>query len=323
MTKMKDNILVCGLVLSGSSALIDLLREYDNFNVIPKEFDHFRAPGLVADQLTNQYNYDFPNKIEKLTSYKKKIKLFYNIFPVFHQVNHSNSSISKRYRSSLNQMKQLNLLKRLNEELVSNSSFEVKIKYVTKWIQDIGDIYNTKNFVVFNQPIHLVTNTKIWTKVFLPWKLIIVYRDPKDQLTDIIKKKYLYAPYGAPYMSHGGSALESIYGRSRESAINIHIDAIKNRYKWIDSLKKELDPDRFLMIDFEGLITNYDSYKIAIENFIGTKLNHKNPKLYFDPMKAKKNIDIFNEYLNDSEIESLFELEKWYKNMIKNNHILS
>ena len=47
----KCNILIYGILSSGSSALVDLLLEYNNVNVIPGEFDDFRASGLVADQL--------------------------------------------------------------------------------------------------------------------------------------------------------------------------------------------------------------------------------------------------------------------------------
>lgn len=324
MNKLKINILVIGLLKTGSSALIDLLREYDNINLIPGEFDDFRAPGLVADQLSYQQSVDFINKIEVLIESKQKLLLIYNILPIYSKGIHSTIGIRGRFVSSLIRIRQLRLLKKLNIKLSSNISFDDKIRHANKWITEIGLIYNKdKEFILYNQPLEIVNNTGIWSKVFHPWKLVIVYREPKDQLADIIKNGYLYEPYGAPFINFGGVTLETIYGRSREGAITFHIDAIRKRLEWLDSLKKELDADKFLLIDFEGLVNNYDAYKTAIENFIGNlKPHHKNQKLHFDPMNAKKSINIYKEYLSNKEIESLKELENWYKNMINRNQVL-
>jgi len=329
MRKELSNILICGLVSTGSSALVDLLREYNNMNHIPGEFDDFRAPGLVADQLSHPQSVEFINEIEKLTNLdlRSRIKWIYNVLPIFTIFKWEIKKIRGirgRFRLLLTRNRQLNLLKKLNIKLYSDISFKDKIRYANQWIADVGGInLNNNEFVVYNQPIHLVIDTCIWKEVFHPWKLICVYRDPKDQLAEIIKNGYFYAPYGAPYVNHGGAVLETIYGRSRKGAMNFHIDALRKRFEWIDFMKKEFDSDQFLLIDFEGLVNNYDEYKSIIENFIGgIKPHHKNVKSYFDPINAKKSIGIYKEYLNGNEIESLKELENWYKNMIKSNLII-
>jgi len=292
--------------------------------LIPGEFDDFRAPGLVSDQLNEEKSNAPFYEISKLTKFRKKFKKIYDVLPIFHWKINTVRGIWNRFKSSLFRIKQLNLLEELNKKLSSNISIEEKIKYSNQWITEIGNINNTNNeFVLYNNALEAVNDIRIWKEVFYPWKLIVVYRDPKDQLADIIKNEYLYAPYGAPSMNFGGFTLETIYGRSRQGAINFHIDAIKKRYVWVDSLKKELDSDRFLLIDFEGLANNYSSYKSIVENFIGNlKPHHRYQKLYFDPIEAKKSIGIYKNYLNDIEIESLIHLENWYKNMIQNNSIL-
>lgn len=77
-----------------------------------------------------------------------------------------------------------------------------------------------------------------------------------------------------------------------------------------------------MLIDFEGLINNYDVYKNIIEDFIGNlKPHHRYQKLHFDPKQAKKSVGIYKEYLNDTELDSLIQLENWYKNTIKSNSI--
>jgi hypothetical protein len=71
------------------------------------------------------------------------------------------------------------------------------------------------------------------------------------------------------------------------------------------------------------LVNNYDDYKAIIDNFIGDiKQHHTNKKKYFDPIKAKKSIGIYEEYLTPDEIGSLKELEIWYQNTKKSNHML-
>jgi hypothetical protein len=319
MLKEKCNILILGLLSTGSSALVDLLREYDNINIIPGEFNDFRAPGLVADQLSFEQSVNFPSKIEYLIKPKEYIRLIYNIFPIFRKEIFKIWRLKFRYKNSSVRIKQLHYLKKLSNELNANCSIEDKIFSANRWVKNIGNINNrNKEFNVFNQPLLTGIETRIWNKVFDPWKLIIVYRDPKDQLAEIIKKGYLFKPYGAPNINMGGVIFETLYGRNREGAIKIHIEAITKRYEWIDELIKKIEPEKILLIDFEGLINNYEINKTLIENFIGSKnTHHIKHKLYFDPANAKKSIGIYKNYLTENEIELLTELNNWYKNMIK------
>ena len=328
MRKEKYNILVCGLLSTGSSALVDLLREYDNMNHIPGEFDDFRAPGLVADQLNDPQDYSFLNEIDRLIGFRSKIRRIYYVLPIFSIFKWDLKmirGIGSRFRLSIIRNRQLNLLKKLNIKLATNIPLKDKIRFANQWITEVGNIQlKNKEFVVFNQPLQIVIDTCLWKEVFKPWKLICVYRDPKDQLAEIVRNGYLFNPYGAPVMNHGGVVLETIYGRNRKGAIKFHIEAIKKRMEWIDLLKKEFNSDQLLLIDFEGLVQNYDHYVTAIEAFIGNiEPHHKDCKLYFDPQNATKSIGIHKEYLNGDEIRSLEELDNWYKNMIKNNHILT
>jgi hypothetical protein len=318
------NLLILGLLSTGSSALVDLLKEYDNVNIVPEEFNDFRAPGLVADQLSDQQSKNFPSKISSLISVKKQIHLIYEVVPFFKKEIFRIWRIKVRYKKSSVRLKQLWYLKNLNSRLDSDISFEEKIKFANIWVKEIASI-NSKNkkITVFNQPLLTGIETPIWEKVFDPLKLIIVFRDPKDQLAEIIKKGYLFMSYGAPNINMGGVIIETLYGRDRKGAINTHIDAIAKRFEWIDNLRKELDPEKFLLIDFEGFVNNYEVYKTLIENFTGNaKEHHLNSMLYFNPSNAKKSIGIYKEYLESCEIEALAELDKWYMKTIKNNILI-
>lgn len=325
MKKDKTNILVVGLLSTGSSAIVDFLREYDDIHIIQNEFNDFRAPGLVADQLDNQQDNEFLNEIGKITSLKSRIRLIYGIFPILKWEIRTITELKHRFKFNLLRIKQLNALKRLNEKLVSAISVEDKIRQANLWIREVGRLNNSnKEFVLFDQPLLSAINTSVWKKVFNPFKLIVVYRDPKDQLAEIIKKGILYAPYGSPYVNYGGVALETIFGRNRKSAITIHIEAIKKRFEWINILRNELDDDSLLLVDFEGLIDNYSEYKIAIESFIGIKnQNISKNKVHFDPVNAIESIGIYTKYLKEDELQLLSGLEKWYSITIQKNQILN
>src|SRR5690606_16203838 len=110
MKKIKTNILVVGLLSTGSSALVDLLREYEDIHVIQNEFNDFRAPGLVADQLGNSEDNNFLNEIGILTSLKYRLRLIYNIFPILRLETDSFKGLKNRFNFSFERIKQLKAL---------------------------------------------------------------------------------------------------------------------------------------------------------------------------------------------------------------------
>jgi hypothetical protein len=322
--KERNNILIWGTMSSGSSALHNLLKEYDNIGYLPVEFDYFRAPGLVADQLSEAASRDFPNEIDKLTKNRNcLLKLFFNTFIWKLIVNYfPKKYLEIEYRSlfpgkikiRIIRLLHYHLLRRLNDILKTGLSFNDKIQFSKMWIQNIDNLFsNRKEWILFDQPILTSTAPDIWEKVFNPFKLIIVYRDPKDQLADIIERRYLFNPYGAPYMTIAGDNLEAIYGRNRIGAIRFQVDAIKSRLKWIDNMEKELGSERLLLLDFEGLIIHYEDYKSKIEDFIGgIRDNHKFKNKYFDPVLSGGNIGIYRKHLKEEDLKELTELEEWY-----------
>jgi hypothetical protein len=322
--KERWNILVCGTMSSGSSALHNLLKEYDNIAYLAHEFDDYRAPGLVADQLSYDSSIDFPNKIDEITRHTSLVRrLFFlgiirrflsNLISTKCLEIEYNNRILREVRNKLIRLNQFHLLSQLNEILKTNLSFEEKISITNRWIQDIGNAFSLeKDYTLFDQPLLITSDIPIWTAVFNPYKLMIVYRNPRDQIADIIRRAQLFALYGSPYMTLAGDNLEAIYGKNRKSALRIQIDAIKNRLKWIDSLENVLDPDHFLALDFEGLVNNYDDYKSKVEDFIGgIKGHHKFEHKYFDPSLSKGNIGIDKKYLTENDLRGLSDLEDWY-----------
>ena len=121
-----------------------------------------------------------------------------------------------------------------------------------------------------------------------------------------------------PQLSYGQFNITSIYGNDRKGRMKFLTDALKKRVTVIDEWQKELGPDRFMLIDFEGLANKYDDYKPEIEQFLAIdNERHLFKKAYFNPDVAlKKSVGIFSSYLNEEEIADLAELDVWYQKKI-------
>ena len=329
MVKKKCNILILGSGSSGSSALYYLLMEYENINIIPGEFNDFRAPCLVENEITARLKEYYPNRIDEITEIRNlKWRIIYKLIPNIIWENEWNSKVIRYLKSKhkILRLNQIHFLKELNKSLKSENSFTKKLLLSRKWIQQVGNINSfNKEYVLFDQPLNLWSDVKIWTKVFRPFKLICVYRDPKDILAQKLRDNGLFVePFNTPIMTGTGDNIMSIYGRDRKGVVRFYIDAIRKRLEYFDNLETILPPEEILFIDFEGLVNNYDIYKSVIESFIGNlKDKQKFPKKYFDPDVVRKNIDISKKYLEDEDLMELAELENWYNKKIKFSNIES
>ena len=331
MDKQKCNILIMGTIASGSSALKDMLREYDNINVIPGEFDYYRAPGLVSDQLDHNTKKDYPDAIDEIVRmrslksrvlYKSQVwKLCCKILPRQFWTSNLHNNRLRYLKIYLLHLSYIDLLEKLHESLKSDISLEEKVILTNQWIQSVGNTFTyNKDYTLFDQPILPWSDIDLWTRVFEPFKLICIHRDPKDQLAEMIKRGILYAPFRSPFLSFGQVNIMSIYGSNRKGMMSFLKDAMKKRLEKIDIIIKTLSAEKFLLLDFEGLVNNYDNYKSVIEGFLGISPdNHKNRKEYFNPeFPKKKSIAIYRDYLNEEDLRDLEWFEEWYNNKVKN-----
>ena len=316
------NILIKGFYRTGSHALVDLLSEYDNVGILPFEFNHFRAPANVADQLKESTSQLWPNQINEaiksrslrwrlpdaiMPDHVVKIPIFYEILK---NIPGMNSFIKKKaYIISL---------KTLNKFLISDISFEDKIERTKIWLKEIGLIYaKGKDFLVFDQPIFPSTSIEVWPQVFEPFKMIYSIRNPIDQFADIIRSGFLLEPFCAPRITWAGGLFEIIYGRDRAGALAIFRDAVKRLYDDMDYIQQNVNPENILIVEFEKLVSDYQYQVDRIENFIGgLKGHHAFPGTRFIPELSVNNIGIQNSFLTKEEIKGLAGIENAYRKKI-------
>jgi hypothetical protein len=321
MLDKRTNILICGVSRSGSHALVDLFSEYDNIGIYPGEFDAFRAPGMVADQLDEELRQDWPSLIQQTLqprTYKSRIAQRFFSNPQIQKLE-SNRLVQKlpQVKRRIDNARLRDKLTSLDHLLQGTASQEEKLNATKEWIQSVGDHYCYGNsnyrYFLFDQPLTLSTNLDVVKKVFEPFKMICSLRDPKDQIANVIKDKYIFLPYGAPRMNWGGDFLQAQYGRTRKGAFEMWINDINIKYKRADELERRLGPERFKVINFESLVQNYDETVADLERFIGLQPSHHvNKRKYFNPEISAKNIGYHSQYLKPEEYAMLKDLERMY-----------
>jgi len=317
------NILIKGLYRTGSHALVDLLSEYDNVGVLPFEFDHYRSPANIADQLSAKSSRDWPNLIEaSLKNNSLKWQVFEKVVPdqvvkmplacnLLTRIPATSAATKKRYYNIT--------LKKLNQFLKSDITFEEKIDRTKNWISEIGSIYaRRKDYLVFDQPILPYTNIEVWPQVFDPFKLIFSIRNPKDQFADLVRSGRLFQPFGAPLQTWAGGLLEIIYGRDRAGALAIFKDAVLRLYEDLSFIRRNIDPENLLIVQFEKLVKDYNYQTAKIEDFIGgIDKHHASPKSQFNPERSIQNIGICEKYLTDTEMKGLADVEAAFRESLR------
>lgn len=317
----RTNILICGVSRSGSHALVDLFSEYDNVGIYPGEFDYFRAPGMVADQLDEELKKDWPSLIQQSIqprTYKSRRAQRFFSHPQIQKLNSSHfvqrlAPVQRRIFSAHLREKLL----ALDRILQGPASQDEKLVATKGWIQSLANLYCHEDrrykYFLFDQPLTLSTNIGVVKKVFEPFKMICSLRNPKDQLANLVKDNYLFLPYGAPRMNWGGDILQSHYGRNRHGAFRMFVQDISIKYRRTKYLLEQLGSDRFKVINFESLVQKYDTTVAELEDFIGLQPGHHvNKKQHFKPQISEKNIGYHAQYLKPEEYELLEGLEKDY-----------
>ncbi len=301
-----NNILVCGLYFSGSSALTDLLSEYDGITKVPGEFDDIRRAGMLGDHALGKVNSNNQDRVDAACN-----DFWY---PTFHNPTANyyikqlarklvlNTPLSKIYKNGCYSLKKdrLRLLKETRDELIKEENIDVRVRLLKSYIHNVSALYKNEkdSFNLFDQPVFLNNHKELWPQVYEPFKLLIVSRDPRDQIAQLIKSNLLFFDIETPTRG-----LVEIYGNSREGAIRYELDTLKARYSNAIKLQELLGKDKVKFIKFEDLVLNYSDEKKNIESFLGLETGKHSRKLQvFIPENSSKNIGIYKDYLSNEEL---------------------
>ena len=308
---------------SGSSAVTDLLREYEGINTKNSDFEYvflYAPDGLFDLEYKLLYNNNAIRSDEAIKSFRKLMKELYiyggwgianykeKISQNFINIvdSYLNSIVTSKYHGIWYYhqkptkvdwiirvikrvlFKKTTKLKQLQLEMSMVSSedfYEKSRKFIVDVIKQISD---TEENIVLDQlllphNLNLIDNYKI--DGLLP---IIVSRDPRDVF---IMNKYFWKP------------------RNQEIPYPTDVKEFCQYYKMMRRNEKKTNT-LTLRLNFEDLVLNYEETKQDIENFIGIDSTHHKTKFkYFNPAISVNNLQVYNRDVKYKAEVEIIELE--------------
>lgn len=193
------NIITAGGWYVGNTAILDWLDGFENIRYIKGDFNICRQENGIMDILATDIKSE---KIKILNSIKKDCLLSFKLIMrtfVGRYTKHLFKRVKpKPFNVEFSYYKNLYLFADKYIDLLTTDTKFDEYDYCRKWMYGItagtkrGDIVYEKDLsVVFQNPFFydqtFSGHADVWPKLFEPYKLIFVHRDPLDQFCDIVK----------------------------------------------------------------------------------------------------------------------------------------
>lgn len=320
---MHENIfLIAGYGWSGSSAIVDLLSEYECNNNPGVEFRIVKDPYGVNDlynSLINKgdpLNYDnairdfywlakkLNNRCGKLSIGLNYQKYFNNrfmecttdyitqlvkfkYFSTWWMLDFRRSEIELLYKKLKNKFRLSDEEYMYFSNISANQFIELTNNYIDELINFL-DLENKYQNIILDQAVSVLNITNEM-KFFKNAKAIVVDRDPRDIYSDLCKSK-------------------SLIGRDRNAShyIEWHMGWRKN-----DPLMNCCD--KIIRIRFEDLVLKHEETKKKIEDFLNIDAQmHTHIGEKFSPHISSNNIGIWKQFMSKEELEQFDNYLKHY-----------
>ena len=309
---MLNLISVSGYGWSGSSACIDILKEFEGFEALEGEFRIAKDPYGLADlEESLVRNWDFIRHDVAIKDFLNYCKVLSRDTGLFRKVgkNFSNKLNidfmleSEAYIANLADMSYFGDTSVYRYNIPAYSNFIMKlrsklgkangnymhfarpneddfIKKTRSYINSLFKFYEnciTTNTLILDQAIP-PTNIINTSKYFENIKIIIIDRDPRDIYVNLVKNNVLI-----------GADLKNC-------------DSAKKYIKWHNSLRNNKvcndNSQKILRLNFEDLVGDYEQSIDKIIRFLGGDLIHKNKYSFFNPnsLRAAGNVGLWKKY---------------------------
>jgi len=270
------NVINIGGWYVGNTAILDWMDGFDELAFVKGDFNITRLENGIMDMLTEPERF---KKIEMINIQKKACyKGLYTVSRIFigrYTKHLLNFKSSPRYNGHLKFHKDLyEYLSRYEEKLISRENFD-EIALWKGWLARLPLLDSGhKNFkhTVYQNPFFYDDtfdgHKTIWPKLFSPYKLIFVHRDPLDQFADIVNAKDHTLVYSPRF--HGGT--ETMHPADRFLAISNKI--YNARFKMAENYTK----DELVIFSFEDFLQEHERVTKGLKYFldINTKRDPKN-----------------------------------------------
>ena len=308
---------------SGSSAVTDLLKEYEGINTKNSDFEYiflYAPDGLFDLEYKLLYNNNAIRSDEAIKNFRKLMEKLYHydgwgIANYKDKISHNFMNVVESYLDSIITSKYqgiwyyhqkpskiawfLRVIRRiifkkttkpkqvqLEMSMVSSDDFyEKSRKFILNVIKEISykEEYMVLDQLLLPHNLNIIDNYKI--EELFP---IIISRDPRDVF---IMNKYFWKP------------------RNQEVPYPTDVKEFCNYYKMMRENEKKTNT-LALRLNFEDLVLNYEETKQDIENFIGIdSVHHKAKFEYFNPAISVNNLQVYSRDDKYREEVEMIELE--------------
>ena len=313
-------ITVGGSVSTGSTPLIDLLREYDGLKVVDGEF----RPGKFAYQLADQIRKgevtdEKTIRIQRKSTleYGRKSPLLHDLY--FKMLVRLPKPMARRWFGHITSVTRRRLAHRgyeervpgygratgilfdrlaaLNRQMATQSDSE-RLAGLSQCLEEYFHSVSS-SFVreshgqipVFDQMINpnklfSEPGDMVLARLLPSAAIIVVSRDVRDQYCDMIRK-----------------GKKRYHLLDPEERVDRYIHEYSRRYEDMHRQLQHL-PENVLHVRFEDLIFHYQDTKQRVEDFLGIK-EHLRPRRHFDPLVAAQNTQLFRDFGNREEIAKI------------------
>lgn len=323
MTESKI-LFAAGLGSTGSSALVDLLKEVEGFESHDEEFRLLVDPdGIFSLRTALTDNWTIFQSDLALKRYQKLVKqVTRKYIGTYYRLNLSeryDDYLEKRSRElviKLTEIEYNGLWYGINNiyyafmirsnfifnSIFSRKFFNSKRIIVGKNYSDSVDVLDKifgdyikdlvaytleksgNNMFCFNENFSAMYPEKLF-KILPDSKMVLVIRDPRDVYADGMKNRWLVIPDSIDKFIQWQS---SVYNG------------------WLKIDDRFNDKNRLLVVKFEDLVLDYENIKKKIFTFLDISPDkHINKFKYFDPQVSKKNIGQWKNRISIEESEAI------------------
>lgn len=284
------NIINAGGWYVGNTAILDWLDGFEEVAYIKGDLNICRQENGLLDILAEsrvEAKLVLLNKIKKDSLFCAK-----NLTRAF--IGRYTKHLFKRvkpipYSSSFSYYKSLyNFCNGYINGIMRHSDFD-EIEYTRNWLHNLALIsVESKakvNNIVYQNPFFysetFAGHDGVWEKLFNPYKLIFVHRDPVDQFCDIVRSGDHKLASWARF--HGDTS--SLHPVERFLVISKKIYTARIR------IAKESTKNNLLIFSFEDFILDHETIACDLKNYLGinSERDHNNKRFLLS--ESKKNIN--------------------------------
>ncbi|WP_298448159.1 sulfotransferase [uncultured Marinobacter sp.] len=319
------NVINSGGWFVGNTAVLDWMDGFEEFSFIKGDFHISRLESGIMDMIATQ---NFEKKNEMIS--KNKVDCYLGAYKIVRNVvgRYTKNMFKSRQEPAyfLRPAYYRFFYKALctYERNISSNDFD-EVSFWRLWLNELASRLSAKGnfqYSVFQNPFFydemFDEHSDLWPKLFAPFKLVFVHRDPLDQFADIVLS---------------GSHLDTSSPRFHGGTEHLHpadrfLEISKKIYKARLKIASETSTDDLIVFSFEDFLLNHDRVTSRICDFfkISTARDQNNRR--FELNKSLKNIgngkdnEIVSELL-DGKDYVVRELEVWRERLSSLPHSIA